>query len=166
MLRLSFFALCFVVCVYAEHQATVTLSGEKVKGVVKFTKTDKGVVVEGNVTGLTPGKHGFHVHQFGDLSNGCATTGGHFNPLKKNHGARDATERHVGDLGNIEADDKGVATISLTDHVIDLEGDNNIIGRAIVVHEGEDDYGLGGHDDSLTTGHAGGRVACGIIGRL
>lgn len=73
-------------------------------------------------------------------------------------------ERHVGDLGNIIANHEGIASINLIDKVIDLEGPHNIIGRAVVVHEKEDDLGKGGHPDSLTTGNAGGRVACGVIG--
>lgn len=74
--------------------------------------------------------------------------------------------RHVGDLGNCEADKDGIATISFTDKIISLSGKNSIIGRGVVVHEGEDDLGLGGHDLSSTTGNAGGRLACGIIGIL
>lgn len=82
------------------------------------------------------------------------------------HGGRNASVRHVGDLGNIEANSAGVANFSFVDNVITLTGANSIIGRAVVVHEGEDDLGLGNNTDSLTTGNAGGRVACGIIGIL
>jgi len=164
MFKYVVLALCLV-CVYAEHKATVTIAGDA-KGQVNFTSTNGGVLVEGEINGLTPGKHGFHVHQFGDVSGGCASTGGHFNPYKKDHGARDAKDRHVGDLGNVLADAHGVAKFSFTDDRITLDGECNIVGRAIVVHAGEDDYGLGGHDDSKTTGHAGGRVGCGIIGLL
>ncbi|KRT86907.1 hypothetical protein AMK59_2413 [Oryctes borbonicus] len=140
---------------------------QAVNGTIKFKQTDDGVVIEGEVLGLTPGKHGFHVHGKGDLSDGCTSTGSHFNPFNKDHGSPDSENRHVGDLGNIVADDKGVAKIQITDKIISLRsGDTNILGRAIVVHSGEDDLGRGGHDDSLTTGHAGGRVACGIIGIL
>lgn len=84
--------------------------------------------------------------------------------LQKKHGAPTDVERHVGDLGNIVANHQGVATINFVDKIIDLEGAHNIIGRAVVVHENEDDLGKGGFTDSLTTGHAGGRVACGVIG--
>lgn len=86
-----------------------------------------------NVNGLQPGKHGFHVHEFGDLSNGCVSAGPHFNPLMKNHGAPNATERHVGDLGNLEADSCGMATLTLVDKQIALSGNHSIIGRAMVV---------------------------------
>lgn len=72
----------------------------------------------------------------------------------------------MGDLGNIEANATGVAVIKFTDNIISLSGDNNIIGRAIVIHQDEDDLGKGNASDSLTTGHAGARVACGVIGTL
>ncbi|KAJ8961049.1 hypothetical protein NQ314_005978 [Rhamnusium bicolor] len=83
-----------------------------------------------------------------------------------NHGAPEDKTRHIGDLGNIIADSTGTATIKIKDTTIELEGDNSIIGRAVVVHAGEDDLGKGGHSDSLTTGHAGGRLACGVIGHM
>lgn len=72
----------------------------------------------------------------------------------------------MGDLGNIQADASKVAKVSITDKLIALEGANNIIGRAVVLHADEDDLGKGGNSDSLTTGHAGARLACGIIGIL
>lgn len=83
--------------------------------------------------GLKPGKHGFHVHEFGDQTNGCISAGAHFNPHNKNHGAPDAAERHVGDLGNVEADANGKATLDLTDHMISLTGEHSVIGRCMVV---------------------------------
>jgi len=117
----------------------------------------------GEVTGLSPGEHGFHIHVHGDTTSGCASTGGHYNPDGSNHGGPTAPkgERHAGDLGNVTAGEDGVATVSKTASNIPV---SHIVGRAVVVHAGEDDFGLGGHDDSLSTGHAGGRVACGVIG--
>mmetsp|Transcript_29057 Transcript_29057/g.81309 ORF Transcript_29057/g.81309 Transcript_29057/m.81309 type:complete len:151 (+) Transcript_29057:72-524(+) len=147
----------------AATKAVCVLCGE-VKGVLNFVQDGDEVKVEGEVTGLTPGKHGFHVHQMGDQTNGCISSGGHFNPHGKEHGAPDDENRHVGDLGNIVADDQGVAKVSLSDKQIQLTGANSIIGRSIVVHAGEDDLGRGGFDDSKKTGHAGGRVGCGVIG--
>ncbi|KAK4336864.1 hypothetical protein RND71_044020 [Anisodus tanguticus] len=110
------------------------------------------------------GQHGFHVHEFGDTSNGCISTGPHFNPTGKTHGAPEDSERHVGDFGNIVADDAGVAKINITDSLASLNGENSIIGRAVVVHADVDDLGRGGHELSKSTGNAGARVACGIIG--
>lgn len=72
--------------------------------------------------------------------------------------------RHVGDLGNVVADDNGVAKVNITDKMISLCGCNNIIGRTLVVHADPDDLGVGGHELSSTTGNAGARVACGVIG--
>lgn len=72
--------------------------------------------------------------------------------------------RHVGDLGNVMASNEGFAQTKDTDEVITLTGSRSIVGRAVVVHEKEDDLGQGGHPDSKKTGNAGGRVACGVIG--
>ncbi|KAL2577333.1 hypothetical protein AAZV13_16G126400 [Glycine max] len=120
--------------------------------------------VTGRVTGLSQGFHGFHIHAFGDTTNGCNSTGPHFNPFKKDHGAPSDDKRHAGDLGNIAAGPDGVAEISIRDRQIPLTGVHSIIGRAVVVHADPDDLGRGGHELSKTTGNAGARVACGIIG--
>jgi Cu-Zn family superoxide dismutase len=84
--------------------------------------------------------------------------------LQKTHGAPNDTERHVGDLGNIEAGNNGVATVNITDSVISLQGAHSIIGRALVVHNETDDLGRAGTEESKKTGTAGSRVACGVIG--
>lgn len=107
---------------------------------------------------------GFHVHQFGDNTNGCTSAGPHFNPFSKEHGAPEDENRHVGDLGNISTDASGVAKGSKQDSLIKLIGPNSILGRTVVVHGGTDDLGKGGHADSKKTGNAGGRPACGVIG--
>ena len=107
---------------------------------------------------------GFHIHQFGDNTNGCTSAGPHFNPFGKQHGAPEDDERHVGDLGNISTDGNGVAKGTKQDLLIKLIGKDSILGRTIVVHAGTDDYGKGGFEDSKTTGHAGARPACGVIG--
>ncbi|XP_015510434.1 superoxide dismutase 1 [Neodiprion pinetum] len=141
------------------------LNGE-VKGTLFFEQAGDSspVKVTGEVTGLKPGLHGFHIHEFGDNTNGCTSAGPHFNPLSKEHGAPTAEIRHVGDLGNIEAGKDGVAKVNITDKLIQLQGPHNIIGRTVVVHADPDDLGLGGHELSKTTGNAGGRLACGVIG--
>lgn len=94
------------------------------------------------------------------------STGGHYNPDKLKHGAREDSVRHVGDLGNVAADENGAVSTSYSDNVITLFGSRSIIGRAVVLHAAEDDLGKTDHPDSHKTGNAGGRVACGIIGIL
>jgi len=148
-------------------KAVAVLSGNStVKGVVRFEVQNDGKALHifGEITGLKPGKHGFHVHVYGDLTNGCVSAGDHFNPSKNTHGAKEDTVRHEGDLGNIEADENGKATVDLTDSHLALTGVDNILGRALVVHEKVDDLGKGGDQESKKTGNAGGRLACGVIG--
>ncbi|XP_019869956.1 superoxide dismutase [Cu-Zn] [Aethina tumida] len=147
-------------------KAVCVLNGEIVKGTLWFSQQDSSSPVEvtGEVTGLGKGLHGFHVHEFGDNTNGCISAGAHFNPHNKDHAGPCDESRHVGDLGNIEAGDNGVAKVNIVDKVISLDGDHNIIGRTLVVHADPDDLGKGGHELSKSTGNAGARVACGVIG--
>uniref|UniRef100_A5HIG4 Superoxide dismutase [Cu-Zn] n=1 Tax=Caragana jubata TaxID=283153 RepID=A5HIG4_9FABA len=140
-------------------------SNEGVTGTISFSQEGNGpTTVTGNLAGLKPGLHGFHVHALGDTTNGCLSTGPHFNPQGKEHGAPEDVNRHAGDLGNVNVGDDGTAKFTITDSQIPLTGPNSIIGRAVVVHGDPDDLGKGGHELSKTTGNAGGRVACGIIG--
>merc|ERR1712179_533314 len=106
--------------------------------------------------------HGFHIHALPVTNdNKCGAAKGHFNPLNAHHGGPTAQTRHVGDLGNIRVDEDGeLEGYILSDNFVAFAGDNSIIGKSIVVHAGEDDLGLGGAPDSLTTGAAGGRLAC------
>jgi len=140
-------------------------SSEGVNGTIHFTQEgDAPTTVTGNISGLKPGLHGFHVHALGDTTNGCISTGPHFNPAAKEHGAPGDEIRHAGDLGNVTVGDEGSATFTIIDKQIPLTGPNSIVGRAVVVHADPDDLGKGGHELSKSTGNAGGRVACGIIG--
>ena len=135
-----------------------------VSGTITFEQTSAdSCTVSWHITGLTPGNHGFHIHEFADFSNGCKSAGGHYNPFGKNHGAPQDEERHVGDLGNIVADANGVSKGSMSDRLIKLHGDTSVVGRSVMVHAGEDDLGKGGDAGSLKTGNAGARVACGGI---
>ena len=134
-------------------------AGSSVAGSVTFTKSGDEIKVVADITGLTPGKHGFHIHEFGDCSSSDGSSaGGHFNPMHKAHGAPDAADRHAGDLGNIEADASGKAHLEWSDKVMKLSGADSIIGHAVIVHEKADDL------KTQPTGNAGGRLACGVIG--
>lgn len=153
-------------------KAVAVVRGDSdVKGVVTFEQENEGpVTVTYDISGNTPNAlRGFHIHNFGDATNGCVSAGPHFNPYGVSHGDRVGTKetRHVGDLGNISTDSEGVAKGSFTDSLLTLTGPNSIIGRSVVVHAGQDDVGKGvgaAAEESKKTGNAGGRNACGVIG--
>ena len=133
-------------------------SGSNAHGEVTFTQQEKGVQVVGNFTGLHMGEHAVHVHEKGDCSAPDATTaGGHFNPANKPHGAREAADRHAGDLGNFKVDPYGMGRVNFVDETLSLSGPNSIIGKAVIVHEKADDF------TTQPTGNAGARQACGVI---
>jgi len=128
-------------------------------GTVTFTKVENGIKITADVKGLSPGKHGFHIHEYGDCTAlDAASAGGHFNPEDTAHGAPTDMERHVGDLGNLEADEEGMAHYERVDEYISFSGPHSIIGLAVIVHKNEDDF------TTQPTGAAGPRVACGVIG--
>jgi Cu-Zn family superoxide dismutase len=134
-------------------------AGNHVHGVVKFIKKINGIEVIANVEGLEPGLHGFHVHEWGDCSADDATSaGGHFNPDGKPHAGPNDENRHVGDLGNLEADENGIAHYQHLDNLLAFSGKHSIIGRSVIIHAGADDL------TSQPSGSAGARIACGVIG--
>lgn len=141
------------------------LNSKTVNGVIYLKEYDSKTTISGKVIGLKPNqKHGIHIHEYGDLTEGCVSVCAHFDPYKKKHGDRSSGERHVGDLGNLQADQNGVCEFSFDDFLVKLSGKCNVLGRSIVIHEDEDDLGLGDFPDSSTTGHSGKRLACGVIG--
>jgi Cu-Zn family superoxide dismutase len=134
-------------------------AGSAVGGTVTFAQTDSGILIVADIDSLTPGKHGFHIHQYGNCNSyDASTAGGHFNPDNKEHGGPNSRVRHVGDLGNITADSSGVAHLEMVDKVISFSGPHSIIGRSVVIHDNEDDL------RTPPSGDAGPRVACGVIG--
>jgi Cu-Zn family superoxide dismutase len=138
----------------------------KIKGTVRFVEEIDNVRIILDIKGLKKGKkQGFHIHKYGDLSDGCESMCEHFNPYEKTHGGPESKTRHIGDLGNVVADQSGYAKYEFVDSHIKLKGIKaNIIGRGLIIHEDEDDLGLGGDSTSLKTGNAGKRIACAIIG--
>lgn len=165
----KYYSSCNLAKPSIERRAICILNSEPnqtARGVLRFKQKDfeSKTNVEGEFTGLrVNAQHGLHIHTFGDLSQGCTTAGPHYNPFNKDHGGRDGEKRHVGDLGNLESDAEGNAVFK---HNLDimLMGMYSVVGRSCVLHEGEDDLGLGSHSDSKTTGHSGARIACGVIG--
>jgi Cu-Zn family superoxide dismutase len=137
--------------------ATLNPVGDSdVSGVVRFGQRDEGVRVIAEISGLSPGKHGFHIHKYGDCTAVDGTSaGGHFNPTGKEHSSPDAMNRHMGDMGNIEANANGVAQIDYIDKSLQV---SMLVGRGVIVHGGEDDL------SSQPSGAAGPRVGCGVVG--
>lgn len=140
--------------------------GNKVTGVVTFQTMQDGLKVSAELKGFKPNtQHGFHVHQYGDCTGDDGTTaGGHFSPDQDTHGLPPTDKRHAGDMGNLEADAKGIATFAQTFKNISLSGLSpsgekrpTVVGRGLIVHQKEDDGGQ-------PTGNAGARLACGVIG--
>lgn len=134
--------------------------GNDVRGRVTFSDSPDGVRIVAEVSGLSEGMHGFHIHETGDCSAPDASSaGGHFNPNDDPHGAPDAPaeERHAGDLGNLEAGANGAARYERVDTQVQMSGPASIVGKAVIVHAGQDDF------TTQPTGDAGGRLACGVI---
>lgn len=146
--------------------AVAVFNTRRVKGVVTFSDRKNGLYIEATFTELPLGEHGFHIHKGGDLrGEGCKLACDHYQKGDpKLHGGPPGFrgERHTGDLGNVSLHD-GTTKYTYTLHDVVVA---DILGRSVIVHEDMDDYGLGGHDDSLKTGHAGARIACAVIGRI
>lgn len=169
----TFVACCFCLIAFAttakaqeNHQIAVSkavcmlnsTNGNNVTGTISFVSTDKGVKIIGDIQGLTKGKHGIHIHEFGDCTSADGSSaGGHFNPTGKSHGGSMDMMRHMGDMGNIEADKDGKAHMEYVDNTISLMGENSIVGHSVIVHKDEDDQ------KTQPTGNSGARVACGVI---
>jgi len=136
------------------------LGDSGVKGTVSFTGTPSGVRLEVDVSGLTPGKHGFHIHEVGDCSApDGSSAGGHFNPAGVAHGGPDAEVAHAGDLGNIKAGQRGrvIKTIMTSRITLGDGSATDVMGRAVIIHADPDDL------TSQPSGAAGARVSCGVI---
>ncbi|KAI8994844.1 superoxide dismutase 2 [Pilobolus umbonatus] len=148
-------------------KAVVSLSSPiGIQGNITFTQDsyDGPTTIYAVVTGLTPGNHGFHIHEFGDLTNGCISLGPHYNPHNMTHSGPFDEVKHVGDFGNLEAGSNGIGILELSVDSVKLSGTDSVIGRGVVIHSGQDDEGRGDSPLSKTTGNSGDRWACGIIG--
>ena len=142
-----------------QAEATITsVPGKAVSGSVRFLQERNVVTVSVNLSGLTPGEHGFHIHEKGDCSaSDFSSAGPHFNPTGESHGGPQHTMRHRGDLGNLTADAHGKVAAEFSDSVLSLHGEHSIIGRSVIVHAGKDDL------VSQPAGNAGPREGCGVV---
>tara|TARA_B100000963_G_C22172470_1_gene470877 strand:- start:47 stop:514 length:468 start_codon:yes stop_codon:yes gene_type:complete len=138
---------------------------DEIKGYVLFKEDlkKKETIIKVELDNVPKGKHGFHIHETGDLRMGCSSLCAHYNPHNKDHGGLNDKNRHVGDLGNLESK-KGKVSKTFRDKLIKLRGKYSIVGRSVVIHADEDDLGKGGDKESLITGNSGARIACGVIG--
>ncbi len=145
--------------------AVIAPNPNSVSGVVHFIDEGKMLHIDYDLQGLSDGEHGFHIHEYGDLTDGCESACSHFNPYGTTHGSLDSKVRHLGDLGNISSKNcvaKGrISTDTLS---LNMRKINCIVGRMIIVHADRDDLGKGGDEESLKTGNAGKRLGCGVIG--
>ncbi len=133
-------------------------SGSAVSGKVSFSEAGGKLRVEATVAGLLPGEHGFHIHEAGDCSAPDASSAkGHFNPAGKAHGHHAGSERHGGDMPNLQANGAGEARFSGEISGLSLGGATGVVGRSVVIHADPDDY------KSQPAGNSGKRIACGVI---
>jgi superoxide dismutase, Cu-Zn family len=144
-------------------------AGENV-GFVKLTKQGGKVIVRGEVSGLTPGFHGFHVHAVGECVAPFTSAGGHYNPGGVDHGS------HAGDMPSLLVLDDGTAEGQFATDNFAIDDLFDADGSAIIVHAGADNFaniptryvqaatGIPGPDAAtLATGDAGARVVCGVV---
>jgi superoxide dismutase, Cu-Zn family len=135
-------------------------SGSQVAGEAAFSARGGKVTMTVKLTGLAPGTHAIHLHEKGDCSDPEAKAAGpHWNPSSEAHGQWGHGAFHHGDIGNLEADAKGEATLTVTTDLWTIGGPaaSDVIGRAVVVHEKADDF------QTQPTGNAGGRIGCGVV---
>ena len=121
-------------------------------------RSDGSVEVEIDLTGVPPGVHGFHVHEFGNCADAGAAAGGHFNPMSMPHASPEAASHHAGDFGNVTAGANGeVHTSFVTRSITVSDGPRSAVGKAVILHANRDDL------TTQPTGDAGGRIACGVV---
>lgn len=146
--------------------ATAIISGTYpdtlVNGSALFETTTNGkikMILDITVPALANKTVAVHLHEHGDCGENGKASHGHWNPMNAPHGKWGTAAFHAGDIGNVKLNAKGKGVLTLTTDLWTLGGkaDKNIVGRAVIVHSGVDDY------TTQPTGNAGGRIACGVI---
>jgi Cu-Zn family superoxide dismutase len=133
-------------------------------GTVRISQTPYGALLTPDLSGLTPGLHGFHVHEHpacdpaekaGKMTAGEAA-GGHYDPAGTGRHEGPYGNGHLGDLPPLYVDAEGKATLPVLAPRLKLA---DLKGRVLMVHEGGDNYS----DTPKPLGGGGGRVACGLV---
>lgn len=133
------------------------MEGERAHGIARFQKSPEGLVVRGSIRGLKPGStHAVHVHEGFRCGDDGQAAGSHFAPNDKDHGRPGSDASHAGDLGNVTANEDGIAELEVVRDDLAFDGDESVIVRTVVVHAGPDTF-------EGTAGKAGSRIACGTI---
>lgn len=146
----------------AEAVLTGTYPDTTLSGTAKFEAGSDGKV-KMNIDITVAAKAGksvaVHIHEHGDCSDNGKMAHGHWNPTNAQHGKWGSGSFHSGDIGNVKLDSKGKGSLSLETDIWTLGGkaDKNILGKAIIVHGGVDDF------TTQPTGNAGSRIGCGVI---
>lgn len=145
----------------AEAIATIEAKNDSgVTGTASFTVAGDQVMLTLSIENATPGEHAFHLHAVGDCSAPDGTSaGGHWNPTEQDHGQWSGEAFHLGDVGNLDVGDDGTATLTVATNLwsVGTGDDDDVVGRAVIVHEGVDDF------TTQPTGAAGARIGCGVI---
>ena len=136
-------------------------SGSSATGTVDFAKSKNGLLVRAYLNQVSPGNHGFHIHEKGDCgAPDASSAGGHYNPTLSHHGGPASADHHAGDLGNVVADKSGKALLEIVipqPSSLAFPGWDDIVGKSVVLHEKQDDL------VSQPAGNSGKRIACGVI---
>ena len=169
---LAFTAVCTAIFIYScasmktsKKQAKATISATKTEipgnGTISFVQD--GTEVDMKLELNFPSKAGqvlaVHIHEHGDCGNAGNDAHGHWNPTKSNHGKWGEGQFHLGDIGNVQLDANGKATLNLETNLwtVGTGATNDVVGKAIMIHEKADDF------TTQPTGNAGGRIGCGVI---
>ncbi|HEX7273944.1 MAG TPA: superoxide dismutase family protein [Casimicrobiaceae bacterium] len=136
-------------------------AGNTAAGSVTFAQKGDKVTVTAKISGLSPGGHGFHIHEKGDCrAPDGMSAGGHFNPTGKAHGNPDSPDHHAGDMPMLQADASGNASLTAELSGVSIgAGSADIVGKSVIVHKDADDY------KTQPTGNSGARLACGVISK-
>lgn len=161
----SIFVFCISPRLNIVNKSAVAVFSGNITGTTTFKQTLNGVIVNVNLDGVPDGEHGFHIHEFGDLTKGCDSLCDHLNPYNVSHGGlvNGRTTGHMGDLGNVKSINGKVQCEFLAKDLT-LNGPYSIIGRSIILHADRDNLGLLDDPESQKTGRSGERIACAVIG--